>query len=126
MSTGERTLEPAELRDVKWATWTCPLGLPVQGVYPKMSDGSDIHAAHRSPDGRLLVSADEFRKVNLFRHPCGPAAAAPRAAAGHAAHVPLVRFTADGAHLVSVGGPDLCVIVWRVERHAVNRIAYAA
>ena len=43
-----------------------------------------------------------------------------------AAHVPLVRFTADGAHLVSVGGPDLCVIVWRVERHTANRITYAA
>ena len=63
-STGERVLDVSELRDVQWASWSCPLGLPVVGVYPKMSDGSDIHSAHRSPDGRLLVTADEFRKVN--------------------------------------------------------------
>ena len=114
MSTGERTLEPAELRDVKWATWTCPLGLPVQGVYPKMSDGSDITAAHRSPDGRLVVTADEFRKINIFRYPSGPGSAACRSAAAHASHVGCVRFTADGKHLVSVGGPDLAVLVWKV------------
>ena len=114
MSTGERTLEPAELRDVKWATWTCPLGLPVQGVYPKMSDGSDIHAAHRSPDERLLVTSDEFRKINIFRYPSGPGSAACRSAAAHASHVGCVRFTADGKHLVSVGGPDLAVLVWKV------------
>ena len=113
-STGERVLEPAVLRDVVWSTWSCPLGLPVQGVYPKMSDGSDIHSAHRSPDGRLLVTADEFRKVNLFRHPCGPGSAACRAVAAHASRVPAVRFTADGKHVVSLGGPDLTVVVWRV------------
>ena len=114
------------MRDVRWHTRTCPLGISVAGVYPKMSDGTDVNSAHASPRADLVATSDDFRKVNIFRHPCGPAAAAPRAAAGHVAHVPLVRFTADGAHLVSVGGPDLCVIVWRVERHAVNRIAYAA
>ena len=113
-STGERVAEPGSLRDVAWATWSCPLGLPVQGIYPKLSDGTDILSAHRSPDGRLLVTTDDFRKVNLFRHPAGPGAAACRSAATHAAHVPAARFTADGRHVVTIGGPDLSVMVWRV------------
>ena len=91
------------VKDVAWASWTAPLGC-VQGIYPKMSDGTDIHAVHRSPDGRLLVTCDEFRKVNLFRYPCGPgstACARPR----HTGHVAAVRFTSDGKHVVSIGGP---------------------
>ena len=87
--TGERILEPRTLCDVTWATWTCPLGLPVQGIYPKMSDGSDITAVHRSPDGRLLVTADDFRKVNLSPF-IGPGSAACRSTAVHAAHVASV------------------------------------
>ena len=79
-----------------------------------MSDGSDVTSAHRSPDGSLLVTTDEFRKLNLFRYPCGPLNAAPRAAAAHAAHVGLARFTCDGRHVVSVGAADLTVMVWRL------------
>ena len=32
-------------------------------------------------------------------------------------HTMTVRFTADGRHVVSVGGPDLSVVVWRVTGH---------
>merc|ERR1719291_889748 len=85
--SGERLRDPAAVRDTAWATWTCPLGWPVRGIYPKMSEGSDITAVHRSPDGRHLVTCDDFRKVNLFRFPCGPGSAACRSAAAHAAHV---------------------------------------
>lgn len=82
-----------------------------------MSDGTDITAVCRSPDGRLLVTADEFRKLNLFLAPCGPGSAACRSSAAHAAHVGCVRFTADGRRVISVGGPDLSVMVWRVSGH---------
>ena len=112
--TGERVRDPEAMRDVRWASWTCTVGWPVQGVYSKMSDGSDISSAHRSPDGRLLVTADDFRKINLFRYPCGPISAACRSAAAHAAHVGLARFTCDGAHIVSMGAADLTVMVWAV------------
>ena len=115
--TGERVRDPEAMRDVSWASWTCPVGWPVQGIYPKMSDGSDISSAHRSPDGRLLVTTDDFRKINLFRYPCGPINAACRSAAAHAAHVGLARFTCDGAHIVSMGAADLTVMVWAVPTH---------
>ena len=42
-----RVSDPGVLRDVRWATCTCPLGISVQGIYPRMSDGTDITAVHR-------------------------------------------------------------------------------
>lgn len=113
-ATGRRVLDPAQLRDVHWATFTCTLGWEMRGIYPKMSDGSDITSAHRSPNGRLIVTGDEFRKVNLFRCPCGPGSAACRSVVAHSAHTGAVRFTSDGKYVISVGGPDLSVAVWRV------------
>lgn len=116
-ATGERIADAAAMRDVEWATWSCPLGLPVRGIYPKLSDGSDITAVHRSPDGCLLVSSDDYRKVNLFAYPCGPGSAACRSVAAHGSHVANVRFTANGHHVISLGGADLSVMVWRLTRN---------
>ena len=78
-----------------------------------MSDGSDVLSAHRSPDGRLVVTSDEFRKVNLFRHPAGPNAAACRSTAAHAAHVPAVRFTAMAEYALNF---ELLVFIARPEQ----------
>jgi len=55
--------------------------------------------------------------VNLFLAPCGPGSAACRSAAAHAANVGCVRFTCDGKRVISVGGPDLSVMVWKLSGH---------
>lgn len=38
----------SSFRDEFWATWTCILGWPVQGIWPPEVDGSDINAVDRS------------------------------------------------------------------------------
>lgn len=50
-------------KDTPWASWTNVLGFPVMGIWPDCSDGTDINAAHRSPNGRHLLTADDFGKV---------------------------------------------------------------
>lgn len=50
-------------RDQRWATWTNVLGFPVMGIWPPASDGSDINAVCRSPDGQLLLTCDDLGKV---------------------------------------------------------------
>lgn len=65
------------LRDEHWATWTAVLGWPVQGIWPKESDGSDINSVHRSslkhPEGyALLAKGDDFGKVSIHKYPCIP------------------------------------------------------
>ena len=70
LSTGKQITSATELRDVKWHTWTCTLGWPVQGIWRPGMDGSDINAVARSHSGHVLAIADDFGKVNLFRYPC--------------------------------------------------------
>ena len=57
------------LKDVRWDTWTLPVGWPVQGIWPKHHDGTDIRTCHRSAYGNLLATGDNFGRVTLWRYP---------------------------------------------------------
>ena len=106
-------------RDEKWATWTLPLGWPVQGIWPPCSDGSDINSCDRSntphTDGYyLLASADDFSKVNVFRYPASEENSQPIVGKGHSSHVTMVKFSSDDRYLYSAGGNDACIFQWKV------------
>jgi len=51
ITTGKQITSATELKDVKWDTWTCTLGWPVQGIWTGGMDGSDINAVSRSRSG---------------------------------------------------------------------------
>jgi len=80
------------------------------------TDGSDLNAVDRDPSGTLLAAADDSGCVRLYGWPAAVAGAGRVAHGGHAAHVVGVRFSADGARLVSAGGRDRCCLQWCVER----------
>lgn len=71
------------LRDERWQTWTCNLGWPVQGIYPKCTDGTYIHSVDRSnysinstlfkndsKSSYLLAAGNNSGKVCLYNYPC--------------------------------------------------------
>ncbi|CAH1249369.1 EML1 [Branchiostoma lanceolatum] len=60
----------SSMSDVTWATQTCVFGYSVFGMWPEDADGTDINACAASNDRTMLVSSDDFGKVNLFRYPC--------------------------------------------------------
>jgi microtubule-associated protein-like 6 len=62
----------SSVRDVKWATWTCTLGWPVQGIWPDCADGTDINAVSASASRTILATGDDSGNVKLFRYPCIP------------------------------------------------------
>ena len=68
--SGRQILSATSMRDVKWAKCTCILGWSVQGIWPANADGTDVNAVDRSPDGKYLVSGDDFKRVKLFQYPC--------------------------------------------------------
>jgi WD40 repeat protein len=68
--TGEQVPAASSLRDVDWATWTCVLGWPVQGIWPKEADGTDINSVDRSHSQKYLATSDDFGRVNIFNYPC--------------------------------------------------------
>jgi len=104
----------AKLRDVQWASQTCILGYPVQGVFDPQQDGSDINGVDASKNRKLLVTADDYGAVNLFRYPCAAEGNKSRSFEGHASHCVSARFTQDDSHVITTGGGDRAVLVWRV------------
>lgn len=44
--------------------------LPISGVWPEGSDGTDINALIRSHNRKVIALADDFCKVHLFAYPC--------------------------------------------------------
>ena len=103
------------MRDAQWATWTCTLGWPVQGIWPAEADGTDVNAVDRSSDQSTLVTADDFGRVNLFRYPCVSPLDAHRSYVGHSSHVTNTTFTFGGRYVITTGGNDKCVFQWRHE-----------
>lgn len=122
MPSGKRLVTNApSVAVARWMSWTCVLGFPVIGIWPDGSDGSDINAAHRSADGRLVLSADDIGLVKLFHCPCVVEDAPYRAATGHCSHVSCARFLQGDELAVSSGGSDRAIILWKVEQEAERR-----
>jgi microtubule-associated protein-like 6 len=117
LTTGKQVTHSSQLKDVTWDTWTCIMGWPVQGIWQKGMDGSDINAAARSHTGHLLATADDNGKIHLFRYPVIEEGAGFLTYAGHSSHVTNVRWSAADEVLVSCGGADKCIMQWK---HVMN------
>lgn len=113
---GSQIKSPTSVRDEAWATWTCTLGWPVQGIWPAGADGTDVNSVDRSPDGTLLATGDDFNTVKLFRYPCIKPGSKCLTYKGHSSHIPSVRFSADGRWLYSIGGQDKAIMQYQMKR----------
>uniref|UniRef100_A0A667ZRD4 EMAP like 2 n=1 Tax=Myripristis murdjan TaxID=586833 RepID=A0A667ZRD4_9TELE len=111
-SSGKHVTSMDTVRNLEWATSTCPLAFSTFGVWPDGADGTDINAVCRSHDGSLLASADDFGKVHLFSFPCSQPRAPSHMYGGHSSHVTNIAFLHDDSHLISTGGKDTSVLQW--------------
>ncbi|MGH0114994.1 UNVERIFIED_CONTAM: hypothetical protein FKN15_065918 [Acipenser sinensis] len=102
------------VRNLEWASSTCVLGIGVFGIWPDGVDGTDINAVCRSPDQKLLATADDFGKVLLFSNPSSQPRAPSHSYSGHSSHVTNVAFLHDNSLLLSTGGKDMSILQWRV------------
>eukprot|EP01017_Pseudomicrothorax_dubius_P040457 TRINITY_DN6328_c0_g1_i1.p1 TRINITY_DN6328_c0_g1~~TRINITY_DN6328_c0_g1_i1.p1 ORF type:complete len:614 (+),score=151.97 TRINITY_DN6328_c0_g1_i1:60-1844(+) len=120
VSTGQQLPGGATmLRDERWATWTCVLGWPVQGIWPPNADGTDINSVDRSknphPGGYYVLAAgDDSSRVRLLRYPSLKKGSEATVGRGHSSHVTTVRWGTDDQTLFSTGGEDNCVFQWKV------------
>ncbi|TYZ57872.1 hypothetical protein PybrP1_010272 [[Pythium] brassicae (nom. inval.)] len=118
VATAKHLTGATAFRDERWHTMTTTLGWAVQGIWEAGSDGTDVNALDRSKDGELLATGDDVGKVKLFRYPCALEKAACVELRGHGSHVTNVRWSPLDHFLVSVGGNDRCVFVWKHETAA--------
>lgn len=113
--------------DIDWATRHCVLGYTLAGIWPPGSDGTDIDALDADPGLGLLVTGDDDGRINLFSYPCVVRHAPRVQYSAHASHVTNIRLfsrasrdrysSGTGADLhvvVSVGGRDATMAVWRL------------
>jgi WD40 repeat protein len=105
--------------NAEWATWSLPCGWPTQGLWaPTMMPG-DLNAVARCNKGdweqgeRVIASADDYGRVRLSRYPANIGESAHREYWGHSAHVTNCEFSSNDKWLVTTGGDDRCVLVWR-------------
>jgi echinoderm microtubule-associated protein-like 6 len=112
---GNRINASELMRDVDWATWTCTLGWPVQGIYSPNESINSVNACHAIPEIGVLATGDDEGLVKLFRYPSLDPGAIRQAHYGHAGNVTCVRFTYNRRHLISISGSDRTIIVWKHE-----------
>ena len=112
---GQQITSASSLRNTQWDTWTCTLGWPVQGIWPKGADGTDVNSVCRSMSEEVIATTDDFGQVKLFSYPCVEANAMSVEYRGHSSHVTTCRFTHDDKHLITTGGMDKCVFQWKHE-----------
>lgn len=116
-SSGQHVTSATSMRDVNWATWTCTLGWPVQGIWPPCSDGTDINAVSRNNKtkrGAWIVTGDDFGLVKMYRYPCLIKGSSVTVNRGHSSHVTNVRWSVNDDYVISIGGLDRTVMEWRV------------
>lgn len=110
----EQETSTSSLRDVEWGTQNCTLSFNTCGIWPRGADGTDINNCARSNNKQLLVSADDFGKVNLFKFPCSQPLAKGHASKAHSSHVTNVCFLFDDSRVLSTGGNDMSVMQWQI------------
>ncbi|XP_045499544.1 echinoderm microtubule-associated protein-like 2 [Colias croceus] len=106
---------PTALRDVVWASATCPITFRTVGVWPDSADGTDVNSCARSHDGRLAATGDDFGKVKLYAYPVTQPKSLCHQYGGHSSHVTSVRFLPDDSRLISGGGLDTSIMQWIVD-----------
>ncbi|KAI8432436.1 hypothetical protein MSG28_004830 [Choristoneura fumiferana] len=105
----------SSLRDIAWATHTCPITFQSVGVWPESADGTDINSCTRSHDSRLVATGDDFGKVKLYAYPVTQPKSLCHQYGGHSSHVTCVRFLPDDSRLISTGGLDTSVMQWVID-----------
>ncbi|KAJ8246474.1 hypothetical protein GJAV_G00268220 [Gymnothorax javanicus] len=110
---GRLVTEQSAIDRVTWATWTSILGDEVLGIWPWNSERADVNCACASHAGLNVATGDDFGLVKLFDFPCAEKYAKHKRYCGHSAHVTNIRFSCDDKYVISTGGNDRSVFVWK-------------
>ena len=95
------------------ATWTCPIGWPVVGLWPTFSDDVEVMAVDRAPSGDSIACVDGFGRLKVSNFPVEKGAFSYLVMA-HANRGSNCRWSADGNTIITIGDRDGAVLQWAV------------
>lgn len=127
ITTGSHVASATALRNQKWETCTTVYNWFNQGIWPATASSSAIQITTcgaslpgTSPDiaDAVVVAGTSHGALNLFKFPCFVKGAGCKTYFGHAGEIAHVEFSGKngGAHCVSIGRMDRCVLQWRKTR----------
>lgn len=58
-----------QVEKIDWSMWTCVLGTSVEGIWPLISEVTEVTAACLSNNKKVLATGDDLGYVKLFRYP---------------------------------------------------------
>ena len=115
-SDGVVIFNPSNLKDEQWASWTCPLGWPVQGIWPEVSDGTnDATCVHKAHSHDVVAVGEEGGAIKVFKYPALAKRAATVKGFGYSNAVGNIRFLADDNRLITISRDSRTICQWRVE-----------
>jgi len=91
--TNTKSIACLNAKEIRWYTWTCTLGPPVQGIYP-ISEGKYVNSCDRYKKPKnvpMLVTSDDFGCVNLFKYPVLAPKSGHKSYKGHCSPAILLR-----------------------------------
>jgi microtubule-associated protein-like 6 len=101
------------MRDEKWGSPTCTFGWAVQGIWPAHTSAGSVNCCQAIPELRVIVAGDTDSNINLFKYPALHTNCVKQTYLGHSARVTNVRVSGNRRFVISEGGIDGCVLVWR-------------
>ncbi|CAF2961159.1 unnamed protein product [Rotaria sp. Silwood2] len=109
------SIKTTDIEKMNWFTWTGVLGLVCEGIWEPATSINDINSTDLTKNKKTLATADDFGHVKLFDFPVKGKFAKYKKYTGHSAHVTRVRWTFDDSYLISIGGGDVAILVWKHE-----------
>ncbi|XP_035687635.1 echinoderm microtubule-associated protein-like 6 isoform X3 [Branchiostoma floridae] len=111
--TGNPVSDANTINKITWSSWTLVTGDEVIGIWPRNAEKADVNSCHVAHSGLSMGTGDDFGMVKLFEFPSTEKYAKHKRYVGHSAHVTNVRFTSEDKYLISAGGDDCCLFVWK-------------
>ena len=100
-------------KDMNWSTYRSIFGWHIMGIYPDVAEGDEINAVDRAKHCNVLVTADDYSGLKLFRFPANKSNQSYNRFSGHSSHVSNVRFTHKDEYVISLGGEEKSIIQWK-------------
>lgn len=76
---------------------------------------SDVNTVCRSHNQQILATGEDSSKVKLLKYPCYEEKAKFKEYFGHSSHLTEVKFSHKDDYLLTVGGNDKTVIIWKTD-----------
>ena len=109
------------VRNETWNTQSSVYGWAVQGIWKNhMRAGTEINMVDRSNNKfygeyHALAAVDDYGELQVYKYPCVQPEAQSVMARGHSSFVSNVKWSADDQYIITTGGEDQTIIMWRVE-----------